>query len=143
MALDVGDKTIGVAFTDETGTIAFPDETILRQQGYRRDMAALRRLVEARAVGRIVVGLPLLASGTPGEQAEKTKQFVARLRGSVRIPIDLQDEGYTTAGADSVLDEARTPRSERKRTIDSIAASLILRDYLDRTRLAELRDRQG
>lgn len=140
MALDIGEKTIGVAFTDETGAHAFPGVTILRQEGYRRDMAALRGLVAEREVRRIVVGLPLLPDGARGIQAGKVTDFVARLRNSVRIPIEFQDESYTTVGAEAILDELGRPRDQHKRTIDSIAACLILQDYLGRTGSAERAD---
>ena len=133
LALDVGEKTIGVAYTDETGTMAFPGETILREQGYRRDMAALRQLVADRRITRIVVGVPLLSDGALGDQADKVERFIAQLRGSVRVPIERQDESYTTASAEALLDEIGRPRAQQKRTIDSIAACLVLRDYLGRT----------
>jgi putative Holliday junction resolvase len=140
MALDVGEKTIGVAFTDETGRQAFPGETIIRQEGYRRDMAALRRLVAERDVNCIVVGLPRLPDGTDGIQASKVESFIDRLRNSVRIPIERQDEAYTTAGAEALLDELERPRNQHKRTIDSVAACIILRDYLGRTLPPDKRD---
>ena len=133
MALDVGEKTIGVAMTDPTGTLVSPGRTILRHEGYRRDMAELRRIIIKRAVSLIVVGLPLLPDGTHGIQADKIQDFVKRLRGSVRIPITLQDESYTTAAAESILDEIGRPRAEQQRTVDSVAACLILQDYLART----------
>jgi putative holliday junction resolvase len=136
MALDVGEKTIGVAFTDEAGTMAFPGETIVRQEGFRRDMAKLRALVAEREVNRIVIGIPLLADGSHGVMADRVEAFIGQLRGSVRVPIDRQDEGYTTAEADALLDEAGRPRAGRKRTIDSLAACLILRDYLARQQAA-------
>lgn len=143
MALDVGDKTIGVAFTDETCTLAFPGETILRQEGYRRDLAALRRLVSEYEVSRIVVGLPLMSDGSHGAQAGKVEAFIDRLRNSVRIPIDRQDEAYTTAGAESILDEIGRSRSQHKRTIDSVAACLILQDYLARAIAANAANELG
>ena len=130
MALDIGEKTIGVAFLDESAPIAFPAETILRQEGYRRDMAVLRRLIAERDVRRIVVGMPLLPDGSHGMQAAKVEAFVDRLRDSVRIPIDRQDEGYTTAGAEAILDELGRPRAAHKLTVDSVAACLILQDYM-------------
>src|SRR5579871_6851636 len=99
----MGDKTIGVAFSDETGALAFPGETILRQEGKKRDMAALRRLIAENQVNEIVVGLPLMLDGTRGIQAEKVEAFIATLRNSVRIPIILQDERLSTAEAERVL----------------------------------------
>jgi putative Holliday junction resolvase len=131
MALDVGEKTIGVAFSDNEVKMAFPGETILRREGYRRDMADLRRLIAEHNVSVIVVGIPLLADGNHGVQARKVEEFISRLRNSVRIPIVRQDESYTTAAAASILNELERPEAMHKRTIDSIAACLILRDYLD------------
>ncbi len=130
MALDVGEKTIGTAFADETGMLVSPGETILRREGYRRDMAVVRRLVAEREVARIVVGIPLLADGDPGMQASRIEAFIDKLRNSVRIPIERQNEAYTTAGAAAILDELGRPRRLHKRTIDSVAACLILQDYI-------------
>ena len=134
MALDVGEKTIGVAFSDETLAIALPGETVWRQEGHRRDMAVLRVLVGAKQVSEIVVGLPLMMDGSHGVQAEKVEAFVKLLRNSVRIPISLQDERLSTVQAERVLIAADRKRSERKKTVDSMAACLILQSFLDRRR---------
>ena len=131
LSLDVGEKTIGVAVSDETGSIAFPGDTILRKEGWKRDMAALRALIADRDVRLIVVGKPLMLSGAAGIQSEKVDLFVARLRGSVRVPIVLQDERLTSREAEYVLIQADLSRTERKRFIDSNAACLILQRYLD------------
>jgi putative holliday junction resolvase len=136
MALDVGAKTIGVAFSDEVGIMAFPGETILRQEGKRRDMATLRELVAARQVREIVVGLPLMMDGSPGIQAEKVEEFIAVLRNNVRIPIHRQDERLSTSEAERVLMEGQRRREQRKRVVDSLAACLILQTFLDRRRSA-------
>lgn len=134
MALDVGAKTIGIALSDETGTMAFPGETLPRREGKKRDMAALRELIAANQVREIVVGMPLMLDGSRGVQAEKVEAFIADLRGSVRIPIVRQDERLTTSEAERVLIEADRRREQRKRTVDSVAAALILQAYLDRKR---------
>jgi putative Holliday junction resolvase len=137
MALDVGEKTIGVAFSDESGTRAFPGETLWRQEGSKRDMAALRQLVAENQIREIVVGMPLRLDGTRGVQAEKVQAFIAVLRNSVRIPITIQDERLSTREAERVLIAADRRREQRKRTIDSMAACLILQTCLDRRRNAE------
>ena len=93
-------------------------------------MAVVRRLVAEREVARIVVGMPLLANGDLGMQALRVEAFIDRLRNSVRIPIERQDEAYTTAGAAAILDELGRPRRLHKRTIDSVAACLVLQDYI-------------
>ena len=132
MALDVGEKTIGVAMSDETGRMAFPGATIWRQEGHKRDMAAVRQLVSDSKVEAIVVGLPLMMDGSRGIQAEKIEAFVAVLRNNVRLPIHLQDERLSTRQAERVLIAADRRREERKKTIDSMAACLLLQTYLDR-----------
>src|SRR5579872_7403968 len=100
MALDVGEKTIGVALSDEGETMAFPQTTIMRQEGKKRDMAALREIVVANQVREIVVGMPLMLDGSRGVQAEKVEAFIAILRNNVRIPIWTQDERLSTSEAE-------------------------------------------
>lgn len=134
MALDVGEKTIGVAFSDEAETMALPGVTLQRQEGHKRDMAALRQLVTENGVREIVVGMPLMMDGSRGIQAEKVETFLTYLRNSVRIPIMTQDERLSTREAERVLIAADRRRDERKRVIDSLAATLILQTYLDRKR---------
>ncbi len=137
LALDVGEKTIGVAMSDETGSMAFPGVTIWRQEGHKRDMAALRQLISDSKVSEIVVGLPLMMDGSRGIQAEKIEAFVAVLRSNVRIPISLQDERLSTRQAERVLIAADRRRDERKKTIDSMAACLLLQTFLDRRHNSE------
>jgi putative holliday junction resolvase len=134
LGLDVGEKTIGVAWSDETETLASPGETIFRQEGKKRDMAALRQLVADQKPRAIVVGMPLNLDDTRGPQAEKVEAFIATLRNYVRIPIYTEDERLTTWEAEQMLIAANHPREERKKVIDSLAASLILQSYLNRQR---------
>ena len=137
LGLDVGEKTIGIAVSDESETIAFPGETLRRQEGKKRDMAALRQLIADNNVKEIVVGMPLMMDGSQGVQAEKVESFIATLRNSVRIPIIRQDERLSTAEAERVLIAADRRREERKKTIDSMAACLILQTYLDKKKQGE------
>lgn len=130
LALDVGEKTIGVALSDETLSYAFPGETIWRRDR-KRDMALLRELVAQNDVTEIVVGLPLSMDETWSAQTRKVEAFIAMLRGHVRIPIVTQDERLTTWEAEQAMIANGKRRQERKRTLDSVAASLILRSYLD------------
>ena len=132
LALDVGEKTIGVALSDESETFALPGATILRQEGYRRDMAAVRALIEERGVQEVVVGLPLMMDGSRGVQAEKAEEFVSQLKRYTRLPIHLQDERLSTSEAERVLIAAGRRREQRKQVVDSAAASVILQSFLDR-----------
>lgn len=134
LALDLGEKRIGVAVSDESGTFAFPRPAIIRQEGYRKDMAALRSLTETELIEEIVIGMPLMLSGERGIQAEKVDDFIETLKRYVRIPIMVQDERLSTSEADRLMIGADVRRSDRKQSVDSMAASLILQSYLDRRR---------
>lgn len=129
MALDVGEKTVGIAVTDELGITASPRET-LRRDGSELDRLA--RLVGEEHVGEVVVGLPISLNGTLGPSAQKVLQFVEELRGRLEIPVETWDERLTTAEAEKMLIAADTKRAKRRRVIDQIAATLILQGYLRR-----------
>ena len=130
MSLDVGEKTIGVAVCDESETFVFPRQTLLRHEGYRRDMNALRDLTAAEGIDRIVVGLPMMMDGSHGRQVEKIEEFIAALKRYVAIPIETQDERLSTFEADQRLAEANRRPRDRKQVIDSVAAGIILESYL-------------
>lgn len=130
MALDIGEKTVGVAVSDPLGMIASPRET-LRRDGSELDR--LERLVTSDEIGEIVVGLPISLNGTLGPSAQRAQQFVKALEQRLTIPISTFDERLTTAEAEKMLIAADTRRSKRRQVIDQIAATLILQGFL-RTR---------
>ena len=132
MGLDVGDKTIGVAVSDELGIIANPVTVIQRTASPRKDIGEIRRIAEEYGVERIVVGMPLMLDGTVGIQAEKVQAFVEALRRRVAVPVVTQDERLTTAEVERVLIEMDQSRAKRKKIIDKLAAAVILQSYLDR-----------
>ena len=132
LALDVGEKTIGTAISDESESYAFPGKTIWREEGYRRDMNTLRELVEREQISEIVVGMPFSMSGNRGVQAEKVGEFIEALRRYVKVPIHEEDERLSTFEAETMLDAANRRRRDHKAVIDSVAASVILRSFLDR-----------
>ena len=130
MALDVGERRIGVAVSDETGTIASPLRIVERG---RDDLNEIRRLLAEWTVERLVVGLPTGLSGREGPQAASVRAYTAALAGSLgpEPPIDFWDERLTTAIAERVLIETGTRRAKRRERIDAVAASVILQSYLD------------
>ena len=131
LGLDVGEKTIGIAISDEDRTMAMPKETILRELGTKQTFATLRQLIAENQIRVIVVGLPLMADGTKSKQAGKVEDFVRILRNHIRIPIFFQNELCTTFEAEQLLMQANQKREDWKKTIDSIAASLILKSWLE------------
>jgi putative Holliday junction resolvase len=137
MALDVGEKTVGIAVSDELGITASPRET-LRRDGTELDR--LQRLVGAEEIGEIVVGLPISLNGTLGPMAQKVLEFVGQLRERVTIPVETWDERLTTAEAEKMLIATDTRRAKRRQVVDQVAAALILQGYLRRR---EFRQRES
>lgn len=130
LALDVGDRRIGVALSDGLGWTAGPLPP-LERVSWRKDLARVRALIGEHAVGRVIVGLPVRMDGTRGERAEKTLDFVERLRVTIRIPVETWDERLSTREAERRLVEADVRREKRRGVVDGIAACLILQGYLD------------
>jgi len=136
IGLDVGDKTIGVAVSDELGFGAHPVTVIKRTESLRKDIGKLRELAEEYKVERIIVGLPIMLAGTTGVQAEKVLAFVEEVRKRIRIPIETWDERLTTSEVERMLIETGHRREKRREIIDMYAAAVILQSYMDRQRSA-------
>lgn len=134
LGLDYGDKTIGVAISDEFGWTAQGLETI-RRRDEQTDLAYLQDLVRKYEVTEIVVGLPKNMDGTVGARGEICKAFAEVLRVNLKLPVHLWDERLTTVAAQRTLLEADTSRKKRKQVVDKIAASFILQGYLDSIRM--------
>ena len=137
LALDVGERRIGVAISDPGETFALPLPVIDRV-ALREDVAAIVRLAEERGASTIVVGDPLTLSGERGIAAGKIDRFCETLARSYPGALARADERLTTAQATRTLIAADVSRAKRKRTVDGIAAALILESYLaGRRRSAE------
>lgn len=130
MGLDVGDRRIGVAISDETGTIASPRETLTRS-GNVKDLDHLLSLAEREGVREIVVGMPYSLDGSLGPQARKVERFIEAMRAQTDIPVTTWDERFSTISAEEVLIESNIRRSKRRQTVDRVAAAIILRRFLD------------
>jgi putative holliday junction resolvase len=129
MGLDVGDRRIGVAVSDELGLIAQPVLTLVRTNR-RQDMKSIQRLIRKYHCAAIVVGNPLYMSGEQSPQAEKAQAFAETLRKETGISVDLWDERLTTTEAHRHLHAAGRAGSEHKQVVDQVAAVLILESYL-------------
>jgi putative Holliday junction resolvase len=132
MGVDVGERRIGVALSDETGFLASA-HTVIRSEGRARDTAALARLATEQAVSTVVVGLPLSLSGQPGPQAEKARRFGAALA-EHDLEVVFWDERLTTLEAQRYLREGGMRRAKRAETLDAVAAAILLQSYLDARR---------
>ncbi|WP_421616819.1 Holliday junction resolvase RuvX [Brevibacillus sp. TJ4] len=130
LGLDVGDKTIGVAVSDEMGWTAQGLETI-RRESKEKDLARLNEWIAQYQVAEIVVGLPKNMNGTIGPRAELCQAFATFLQERTSLPVHMWDERLTTMAAEKMLISADVSRKKRKTVIDKMAATLILQGYLD------------
>ncbi|MCS7257721.1 MAG: Holliday junction resolvase RuvX [Thermomicrobium sp.] len=131
LGLDVGERRVGVAVSDELGLIASPVATIDVE---REGLPALLALIERYAPTVIVVGLPVTMRGREGTQAAETRRFVELLRPHVRCPVVFWDERLTSTAAERLLIESGMRRGRRRQAIDAVAAALMLQSYLDAQR---------
>lgn len=130
LGLDVGDKRIGIAISDEMGITA-QGLTTLKRTKTQEDMKQLIQLVQEKEVEKIVVGLPRNMNGTYGPQSDKVKEFMNRLPETLEAKVVYWDERLTTVAAQRALIEGDLSRKKRKLVVDKIAAVMILQSYLD------------
>jgi len=131
LGLDLGERTIGLALSDPGRTIASPIDTIRRGK-FTKDAEALIRVIEARGVGGLVIGLPVNMDGSEGPRCQSTRQFAANLLQKIDLPIAFWDERLSTAAIQRLLtDEADMTRKRRGEVVDKMAAAYILQGALD------------
>ena len=134
LGLDLGEKTIGVAVSDVTRTVASPLETIEKVQ-FTKDAARLFQLMESRGAVGIVIGLPMNMDGTEGARAQSNRALARNLLRQNDIPIAFWDERLSTAAVTRVLiDEHDVNRKRRAEVVDKMAAAWILRGAVGRLR---------
>lgn len=125
LGVDYGSKRIGLAISDETGTVALP-------VGYVTGGAnEVVRVATERGAGKIVVGVPRRLDGTSSEQTERARKFISALKQATALPVEDWDERLTTAQAERVLLEGDVRRAQRKEKRDQLAATILLQSYLD------------
>ena len=137
IAFDIGNKRIGVAISDPFNEYAMPCETFTRTRDIGADARALAKLAKDKGVGVIVCGMPFQYDGSEGIQTVKTREFIEHLREKTDLPIELEDERFTTMQARETQMMGGVKREDRKKTVDSIAASYILESYLSRQKIKE------
>lgn len=129
MGLDVGDRTIGAAVSDELGWTAQGLE-VIRRTTWENDAGRLKKLAADYNVALIVVGYPKNMNGTIGPRARLAAEFAEKISGELGLPVKLWDERLTTLEAERMLVSADVSRAGRRKVIDKMAAVLILQNYL-------------
>jgi putative Holliday junction resolvase len=130
MALDVGDRNIGIAISDALLLTAQSRPT-LRRKDLQSDLEAIRQLSKKNEVHEIVVGQPLHMDGRESPQSQKVARFAEELKKTVGVPIVFWDERLTSFEAEQRLQEMGLNWRQRRAEIDKIAALIILQNYLD------------
>ena len=132
VAFDIGEKRIGVAISDPFGTYAVPCETYVRTGKFSEDVANTARIAKEKGAEKIVCGLPFNADGTESAQTKQTRRFIVVLKKETILPVETEDERYTTLAAKETQIQAGIARKDKNKTVDSVAASFILETYLTR-----------
>ena len=135
LALDLGERRIGVAISDPEGKMARP-LTVIEHVARDKDLARVQSLATQFAAAVIVIGLPLNMDGTPGPGARRARRFASALRRRVETDVQLWDERLTTFEADQQMVEMGLPVARRREMRDAFAAAVILQDYLNARRHA-------
>ncbi|MBQ5987073.1 MAG: Holliday junction resolvase RuvX [Clostridia bacterium] len=131
LALDVGDRRIGVAVSDALNITAQGLETYWRTESTKKDVAYILELLQKYAPCRLLMGMPMNMNGTVGEQGEKVKRFAEAIQKEWDGEIVFFDERLTTMTARRVLLDADISRGKQKKVIDKLAAVIILQGYMD------------
>ena len=133
LGLDLGEKTIGLALSDTSLTIATPMQTLKRGK-FKADAAQLDIIISAQGVGGLVVGLPLNMDGSDGPSAQSARAFGRNWVNHSPLPVVFQDERLSTSAVTRTLLEADASRRRRETLVDKMAAGYILQGALDRLR---------
>lgn len=134
VALDVGERRIGVAITDPGESFSLPLRTLERTGSLHDDLEAIVAVLREYAATTVVVGDPVALSGERGPAAQRMDAFVSVLEKAAGMPVERVDERMTTAQVTRSLVAADVSRKNRKRVVDQLAAALILDSYLARRR---------
>ena len=130
LAIDLGEKRIGLAISDETRTIA-GSYGVMSRKSRREDFKRYAEIVEEQAITLIVMGLPITLSGQVGQRAAWVRDYAADLSENISVPLEFWDERFSTKQAEASL-HARGKRGKRaQERVDAVAAAFILQDYLD------------
>jgi putative Holliday junction resolvase len=124
LGVDHGTKRIGLAISDETGTVAQPF-------GYVASVVEVLRVATERGASKLVVGVPRRLDGTASEQTERALKFIESLKRATKLPVIEWDERLTSKQAERALIEGNVRRKNRREKIDQLAAQLMLQSYLD------------
>ena len=133
MGLDLGNRTVGISFSDPMGIVATGYETYrFNEKDLQKVLEYVKILVNEKNVDKIVLGLPKNMDGSEGERTDVIRAFAELLRKETDIPIDFYDERMTTMVAYRYLDGSGTYGKARRAAVDTLSAEIILQSYIDK-----------
>ncbi len=131
VGIDLGEKRIGVAISDSSGSLATPYEVVTRTGSRDQDHQLIRAIVEEVEAEILVVGLPLSLDGSEGKAAQGARKEAEAIRQTISIPIELHDERFTTVEAERILKEQGLDAAERRKVVDKVAAAILLQAWME------------
>ena len=133
MGLDLGSKTLGIAISDTTKTIANVLTTLrFKNEDYKSLLKPLSDIIKENSISKIILGYPKNMDNSIGERAKITLEFKKLLESEFKIEVIMEDERLTSVISNNILLEADLSRKKRKQKVDGLAAEVILQSYLDR-----------
>ena len=136
MALDVGDKTVGVAVSDPAGVTAQPLKTLARRPD-GQEVEVLQELVRSLDVKEVVVGLPTRTDGRAGVEVRRVRAYARRVADACGVRVHWVDERFTTVQAERLLVDAGLSRRRRRQAVNHVAAAILLQTFLARRRVGD------
>lgn len=133
LGLDLGSRTLGIAVSDKTGLIANNYKVIHHNEEYDKLLIEIKDLVKELEIEAVVLGFPKNMNNTIGPKGKLSLEFKEKLEKLIDIPVFLQDERLSTKSATDLLIKGNVSRKNRKKVVDSVAATIILQTYLDRS----------
>lgn len=130
VALDIGEKRIGVAASDASGVVASP-VTVLDAGRLKADLTPLKRIAEDYEPEVLLVGLPLSLDGSEGPQAESVRRVAVDIGAALGLPVEYADERFSSAQAERLMADAGLSERQRRGKVDAVAASIFLQSWLD------------
>jgi len=133
IGIDLGEKRIGIAISDELGITSQGLPTIYTKTEID-DIESIKLVIEQYKAEKVIFGLPINMNGSIGPQAKKAIEFAEKVKDICKIPVEMVDERLTTSTAERVLIQGNRSRKKRKKVIDKMSAVLILQTYLDKAK---------
>ena len=131
IGIDLGEKRIGVAISDSSGSLATPYEVVLRTGDRAQEHRQIRAIVEEVEAEIVVVGLPLSLDGSQGKAAKAAREEAKAIGQIVSLPLEMHDERFTTVEAERLLKEQGLKAPERRKVVDKVAAAILLQAWMD------------